>query len=347
MNMNETIKILENLKNKKSINNSDIEYLLQQETYNPQKQKVWQASSNSILKRIDLFVEVVDEVMLLLTELKFPQPESCLETLWNLWLPLTIQLADLRKKQDYPLIQGILGGQGTGKTTLTNVLDLLLQKLGYSSVGISIDDIYKTYAERQALLKQDSRLIWRGPPGTHDVQLGIKVLDDLRYSNQPVAIPRFDKSLHNGNGDRIEPQLIDNVEIIFFEGWFVGAIPVDENVFLNPPFPIITSEDIKFAQDINEQLKQYLPLWQRLDRLMILYPLDYHFSLQWRKDAEHKMIAKGKSGMSDQEIEEFVYYFWKSLHPELFINPLTKNSELTDLVIEIKEDHSLGKIYSP
>lgn len=345
--MNKTIKILENLKIKKFLKNSDLEYLLTQEKNNSPQKNVWNASQDSISERIDLFVQVVEEVMLLLTQLKFPQPEACLETLWNLWLPLTIQLADLRRKQDYPLIQGILGGQGTGKTTLTTVIDLLLQQLGYSSIGISIDDIYKTYPERQALLKQDSRLIWRGPPCTHDLQLGLKVLDDLRYGNQSLSIPRFDKSLHNGSGDRISPQLIDPVDIILFEGWFVGAIPVDENVFLNPPFPIVTPEDIKFAQDMNQNLKQYLPLWQKLDRLMILYPTDYCFSLQWRKDAEHKMIATGKSGMSDQEIEEFVYYFWKSLHPELFIKPLTKNSNLTDLVIEINENHSLGNIYSP
>jgi D-glycerate 3-kinase len=55
------------------------------------------------------------------------------------------------------------------------------------------------------------------------------------------------------------------------------------------------------------------------------------------------MIAAGKSGMSDAEIEEFVNYFWRSLHPELFINPLIQSSSV-DLVIEINADHSFGKI---
>ena len=53
------------------------------------------------------------------------------------------------------------------------------------------------------------------------------------------------------------------------------------------------------------------------------------------------MKAQGKTGKSDEEIEEFVEYFWKALHPELFIQPLTKTA---DLVVEIKSDRSLGAI---
>lgn len=341
-----SIKILEEWKDNKSPQNSAIEYLLTKELNNPQKANLWNTNKDSLTGRANLFCQIVDEVILLLNKLKFSQPEACLTTLWNLWLPLAIQLANTRKKQKYPLIQGILGGQGTGKTTLTTVLHLLLKKLGYSSIGISLDDLYKTYAERQELLTKDSRLIWRGPPGTHDVKLGIKILDNLRYSQKEVTIPRFDKSLYNGQGDRIASEAVKNIDIILFEGWFVGAIPVEKTAFINPPSPIITNEDIKFAQDMNENLKEYLPIWERLNNLIVLYPLEYTWSLEWRKEAEHQMIASGKTGMNDAQIEEFVKYFWKSLHPELFIKPLTKNPK-TDLVIEINKNHSVGNLYSP
>ena len=59
------------------------------------------------------------------------------------------------------------------------------------------------------------------------------------------------------------------------------------------------------------------------------------------------MIASGKLGMTDDEVERFVDYFWLALHPELFIKPLIKNQEFVDLVIEINSDHSLGNIYLP
>jgi D-glycerate 3-kinase len=80
---------------------------------------------------------------------------------------------------------------------------------------------------------------------------------------------------------------------------------------------------------------------------MLLCPTDYRLSQQWRQQAEQQMIATGKPGMTDLQVAEFVEYFWRSLHPELFITPLTKNPKLVDLVIEINPDHSVGAIYRP
>jgi len=59
------------------------------------------------------------------------------------------------------------------------------------------------------------------------------------------------------------------------------------------------------------------------------------------------MIATGKSGMKDTEIKTFVEYFWRSLHPELFITPLTKSPLWVDLVVEINTNHTPGAVYRP
>jgi len=59
------------------------------------------------------------------------------------------------------------------------------------------------------------------------------------------------------------------------------------------------------------------------------------------------MIAAGSSGMTDAEVEQFVEYFWRSLHPDLFIKPLTTHPSWVDLVIEIHPDHSAGAVYRP
>ncbi len=136
------------------------------------------------------------------------------------------------------------------------------------------------------------------------------------------------------------------MDILLFEGWFVGVRPINPQDFDSAPPPIFTDEDRQFARDMNRQLQKYLPLWQLLDSLIVLYPTDYRCSLTWRKQAEQQMIAAGKPGMSESEIEEFVNYFWRSLHSELFIKPLIKSAELVDLVIEINSDRSFGKIYS-
>lgn len=275
------------------------------------------------------------------------RPTQIIETLWNLWLPLAMQLASYQHQQT-PLIQGILGGQGTGKTTLAAILTLILTQMGYRTLSLSLDDLYKTYSDRLSLKKQDPRLVWRGPPGTHDVHLGLTLLDQLRQNlNTLIAVPRFDKSAWFGSGDRTQPEIVEGADIVLFEGWFVGVRPIDPTAFDTAPPPIVTATDREFARDMNAQLENYLPLWERLDRLILLYPSDYRRSLEWRQEAEHQMIAAGRSGMTDSEIEEFVKYFWRSLHPELFIKPLTNHPNYVDLVIEINPDHSAGAVYCP
>ena len=304
-----------------------------------------------IERRSRLWCSVYPDLLQLCQKLGLGKSELILTTSWHFWLPLGLQLAHCREKLGRTLIQGILGGQGTGKTTLAAATKLILEHLGYSSIGISLDDLYKTYGARKRLQQQDPRLIWRGPPGTHDVELGVQLLEQLRQGCpgvEPIFLPRFDKSAYNGAGDRTEPEEINyKVDIVLFEGWFVGVRPIGEKAFDMALPPIITPEERLFAKDSNERLKEYLPLWELLDRLMVLYPVDYHLSKQWRKEAEQKAIATGLSGMTDTEIERFVEYFWRSLHPELLITPLISNPSLVDLVVEIEPNHSIGKIYRP
>lgn len=295
--------------------------------------------------RLDLLQRAYPDFARLQAQLGIPI--NLLPTLWDLWLPLAMQIAQWRQQQGTPLVQGILGGQGMGKTTLGAVLSLLLGHLGYATVSLSLDDLYLTYAERQELQQQDPRLDRRGPPGTHDIKLGLQVLDQLRHAQweERIAIPRFDKSLHQGAGDRTEPEWVEAPAIILFEGWFVGVRPINPAGFDQAPPPIVTLDDQSFARDMNTRLREYLPLWQRIDRLMVLQPVDYRLSLQWRKEAEHKMIAQGKAGMSDGAIEAFVEYFWKALHPDLFLPPLLQDSTRVDLVIEIEADHQPGRVW--
>jgi D-glycerate 3-kinase len=303
-------------------------------------------------RKTDLFFSILNILH------TFPvKSTNFLEILWNLWLPLAMKLSSETQSLKRPLIQGILGGQGTGKTTLSEVLRLILGKLGYSTVSLSLDDLYKTYADRLELQKQDPRLIWRGPPGTHDIALGIAVLDELRSSQKGelaavknIDIPRFDKSAWGGAGDRISPESVSGLDIVLFEGWFVGVEPVVEaqlNQFLaGAPFPIFTEGDRQFARDMNAKLWDYVPLWNRLDRLIVLYPQDYRVSQVWRNQAEREMMAAGKSGMTELEINRFVEYFWKALHPELFIKSMVAGGVSVDLAIELKCDRTIEKIYS-
>lgn len=269
-------------------------------------------------------------------------------TLWRLWLPLAEDIARIRHTADRPIVQGFLGGQGTGKTTLCRILTVLLNQMGYQVASVSLDDIYKTFGDRQQLQQTDPRLRWRGPPGTHDIDTGLEVMRQVKSgSDDPVWLPRFDKSLHQGQGDRINPVPVQNIDILLFEGWFVGVRPIDPARLDAAPPPVVSAADQAFAQDCNTRLRDYVPLWDELDSLIFLRPVDYRLSQTWRKQAEQEMMRQGRSGMSDAEIEAFVEYFWKALHPELFWAALEGDRQHVNWIIDIHPDHTPGTIYRP
>lgn len=348
--MTNLLTILECCQENGNFTNDDLEILANLELANPEQARVWDITPMNVREKLHershLFLSTIGTIHQLSWRIN-----NFRQIAWQLWLPLALKLAEKRQQLNRVLIQGILGGQGTGKTTLGKVLTILLAELGYQTVSLSLDDLYKTYNDRQILQQQDPRLIWRGPPGTHDVQLGLDFLTQCQQlfdQNQVnIAIPRFDKSLHQGAGDRTTPEVINQVDIVLLEGWFVGVYPIDINTFASAPWPISTEQDRQFARDMNAKLIEYSPLWQKLDQLMILHPKDYRLSLLWRKQAEQEMIAQGKSGMGEGTIEKFVQYFWQTLHPELFITPLIDHHPylLVNLIIEILADHSIGRIY--
>jgi D-glycerate 3-kinase len=253
------------------------------------------------------------------------------------WLPLAQQI--MQWKTAEPLIVGFLGSQGSGKTTLTALLVKLLAEQGYRAISWSLDDLYLPYADRQRLQQQDPRLDRRGPPGTHDVAMGCAILTQLK-AGQSSNIPRFDKSAYSGAGDRAGFETIAPVDFVLFEGWFVGVRPIAPAIFQQSslPDPIRTDADRQFAGDMNQALSNYLPLWEKLDRLVVLNLQDYRWSKQWRQQAEQQMRQQGKPGMSDAAISDFVDYFWRALHPELFIEPMARSS-WTDWVMTIGPDH--------
>ncbi|MGB5916327.1 MAG: hypothetical protein WBG63_15795, partial [Phormidesmis sp.] len=156
------------------------------------------------------------------------------------------------------------------------------------------------------------------------------------------------------------PTLAQQPTVLLFEGWFIGAQPLPDELLAREDFafptPILTAEDRQFARDCNRRLRAYLPLWERLDNLIVLQPQDYRFSLRWRQQAEQNMISGGKDGLSPDEVADFVVYFWKALHPELFVTPLTVStsthrhkapSHKASLVVSIDCNHMIARLYLP
>jgi len=344
-----------------SPSSQDYQKLIDWELNRAEKIPTWQINAENVHAVLEARAQILQSLHN--SEVALPLPhdwQAHTELLWTFWLPFAQQLDAQQKSLGRPFIQGILGGQGTGKTTLTHGLSAILNQMGQTTAKLSIDDLYLSYSDRLKLQQSDPRLLWRGPPGTHDIKLGIRTLNAIKTAapGSPLSLPQFDKSLHKGQGDRCSPNLQPAPKIFFFEGWFVGAIPLDDALFADQritlPSPIETPEDRQFARDMNRQLKRYQPLWALLDSLVVLVQEDYQLSYEWRLQAEQKMRAAGKESLSDREIASFVTYFWQALHPELFISPLAaptanglSSRRKANLAVKVGQAHVVKAIYSP
>ncbi|KIJ15516.1 hypothetical protein PAXINDRAFT_168995 [Paxillus involutus ATCC 200175] len=231
-----------------------------------------------------------------------------------------------------PLFIGVQGPQGSGKTFLTSHLRSLLSESPYllSVAVLSIDDLYLPHAGLTTLAEahpQNKLLRGRGQPGTHDIELGSMILDKLKRINDSdggpseVELPAFDKSLFNGEGDRVGPGEVVRapVDVVVLEGWCVGFYPVSKQVMeerwdqLVEGLDDFSMEKFVSLEDIiavNDRLKSYMNWWDALDAfIQIKGPSTSSYAIiyQWRLQQERNMKAKnGGQGMTDEQVKTFV-----------------------------------------
>tara|TARA_Y100000768_G_scaffold296893_1_gene230720 strand:+ start:675 stop:1166 length:492 start_codon:yes stop_codon:yes gene_type:complete len=114
------------------------------------------------------------------------------------YLPFCKKLFELYTLKNRTLILGLSGGQGSGKSTISQILKIIFQSVYNLNVVIfSIDDFYKTALERKKLARLIHPLFMtRGVPGTHDTKILYKTIKNLLKKNfKAVRIPKFDKSI--------------------------------------------------------------------------------------------------------------------------------------------------------
>ncbi|MEI6485696.1 MAG: kinase [Sphingomonadales bacterium] len=198
-----------------------------------------------------------------------------------------------------PLIVGISGAQGSGKSTISAALVQLLRDSGAVSarfgrdfsvgiVQLSLDDVYLPAARRRALAARVHPLLaTRGVPGTHDLPLLLDILARVR-AGRPVALPRFDKR----RDDRLPPQRWDRhdrIDLLILEGWCVGARPQPASALLAPinALEAAADPDARWRTHANQALAgQYQRAWNQLDALAFLAAPDWETVPRWRAEQE-------------------------------------------------------------
>ena len=215
-------------------------------------------------------------------------------------------------------VVGICGPQGSGKSTTVRVVAALLEARGLKTATLSLDDLYLPLADREALARDVHPLLrTRGVPGTHDVALGLAVLDGLAGEGG-TALPRFDKAADDRAPVETWPVVEGPVDVVLLEGWCVGARP-EPSEALAAPVNALERErdpDATWRAHVNAALAgPYRALFGRLDLLVLFIAPDFATVLAWRREQEAKLRARlaetGQAGraMSDDEVAVFVQHY--------------------------------------
>lgn len=219
-----------------------------------------------------------------------------------------------------PLVVGVNGSQGSGKSTLCAYLCALLQaRYGLRAVTLSLDDYYLTREQRGDLASSVNALLaTRGVPGTHDIGLLHDTLDALQAADDRdrVAIPRFDKARDDRRPASHWDVVQGKPDLVLLEGWCLGARP-QPAARLQPPVNQLEREedpDATWREYANNALqREFLPLYRRIHRWVMLQAPSFDVIYRWRLEQEHKLAAATagpKDGvMSDLQVARFIQHF--------------------------------------
>ena len=228
-------------------------------------------------------------------------PAAFRETVERLVRPLAARIARARAQAGRPVVIGLCGGQGSGKSTVASFLAAMLEAQGLRPAVLSLDDLYLDREARGRLARTRHPLFaTRGPPGAHDVALGLEVLARLTAEGPPreVALPRFDKASDNPQPQGAWPRVVAPVDVVLFEGWFVGARPQPDSELAEPVNALEREADSDgvWRRAVNTALgRDYPVLFERMDLLVLLQAPDFEQVYGWRALQEEKLAARLKA----------------------------------------------------
>jgi D-glycerate 3-kinase len=215
-----------------------------------------------------------------------------------------------------PWLIGVSGLQGSGKSTLAAQVVARAALQGREALALSLDDFYFGRGARRALAREVHPLLaTRGVPGTHEIPLLHATLDALAAATprRPAAVPRFDK----GRDTRLAPSRWPRVrrvpDLILLEGWCIG-VPAQSAAALAAPVNALERDedaDARWRRYVNAQLRaQYLLLWRRLDRLVLLEAPAYDVVVRWRDEQERALRRRAAPrALSPAALRRFLLHY--------------------------------------
>ena len=264
------------------------------------------------------------------------------------YIPMSFWIERKYKKKGKTLFLGVSGGQGSGKTTVTGILKIILKKFFKRRIHVSsIDDFYKTLEERNKMSNKIHSLFkTRGVPGTHDINLVKKFFNFIKKEKfRKIKLPKFEKA----RDDRLKKKYWYSVkkkpEIVILEGWCVGAKP-QSNSLIRKPINILEKyedRDLMWRKHVNEKLKkEYKKLFAMIDYLIFMKVPNFNMVFKWRLLQENKLRKKSylrTKVMSYNEIKRFIMFYQR-----ITLQMIKDLSKSASVVMLLKKNHEIKKV---
>ena len=273
---------------------------------------------------------------------------SKIKNLKKIYIPISFWINNKCKKKGRTLILGLSGSQGSGKTTVTGILQIILKKFFKKDIYIiSIDDFYKTLRDRNRMSQQKHSLFkTRGVPGTHDINL-IKnfFISAKRKKFKKIKLPKFNKSIDDRSKKNYWHNINKRPEIIILEGWCVGAKPQIISS-LRKPVNILErheDKDLIWRKYANEKLKkEYKEVFAMIDYFIFMKVPNFKMVFKWRLLQESKLKKKfhyKKKIMTYSAIKRFIMFYQR-----ITLQMMKDLSKSASIVLLLKKNHEIKRV---
>ena len=301
-------------------------------------------------KTEDCFLKVKNDYLNFLSKEKIFDKSKTdkIKSLKKIYIPMSFWIENKYKKKKKTLFLGFSGGQGSGKTTVTKILKIILKKFFKRKIHISsIDDFYKTLEDRNKMSHEIHPLFkTRGVPGTHDINLLKSFFNIIKKKNfKEIKLPKFEKAEDNRLKKKYWFNIKKKPEIVILEGWCVGAKP-QSNSLIKRPINILEKyedKDLKWRKYVNEKLKkEYKKLFAMVDHFIFMKIPNFNVVLKWRLLQENKLKKKShlkKEIMSYNEIKRFIMFYQR-----ITLQMITDLSKSASVFMLLKKNHEIKKV---
>ncbi len=264
-------------------------------------------------------------------------------------IPLCFWIANKTNKKK-PLIIGLSGGQGTGKTTITSIISLILRKYFKLNVfKISIDDFYKTRYERKILsITKHSLLMTRGVPGTHDCKIISQFFKKVKNKKfKQLKLPRFDKSIDDRCPKKLWYKINSRPDVVILEGWCVGAKAQKNSQIIKPINSLEKSKDLSLVwrKYVNDQLKkQYKNLFKQLNEIIYLRANSFKVLKEWRIKQEKRLWLKSKNKKNLRIMNKSDIINFMQTYQRITQNMFKDVPKYASIIMKLNSNHQINSI---